>query len=102
MSKAPDDISIAEHFDGHTRGRPISWVVVALVCGGFIVGGVGLMLPAPWLVYVGLGIAAIGAIVGGLTHAMSGAAARVETPARRANAAEGPQEATSEEQPARG
>jgi hypothetical protein len=85
MSHVPaDDVSIGEYgHSGHIPGRPVSWVVVILVCGGFIAAGFGLTLAQPWLFYIGAGVVVLAVIVGWATHAMSDVTARVETPARR-------------------
>lgn len=91
MSEAPReaDLSIGEHAaGGHIPGRPVSWAVVVLVCGGFIAGGIGLILALPWLFIAGMAVVFVGAIIGWATHAMADVTARVETRARRANAAE--------------
>jgi hypothetical protein len=87
MSLDPDSTSIAE-FNGHIKGRPISWVVVVLVCGGFIAAGVGLIAALPWLFFVGIGVVVVGWLLGWFTHAMADATARVETPARQRDAVE--------------
>jgi hypothetical protein len=69
---------------GHIPGRPISWVVVALVCGGFAAAGVGLIVATPWLFFVGCGVVAVGTILGWVTHAMADVTGREhETAARR-------------------
>lgn len=85
MSKPPaDDTSIAERLhDGHIKGRPISWVVVSLVIGGFIAAGIGLIIALPWLFIVGVCAVAVATILGAATHAMADVTARVETKARR-------------------
>jgi hypothetical protein len=90
MSQSPaDDLSIGERLhDGHIPGRPISWVVVGLVIGGFVVGGIGLILALPWLVIACLCVIAAATILGWLTHAMADTTPRVETPTRLAKAAE--------------
>ncbi|HEX7104900.1 MAG TPA: hypothetical protein VF218_02960 [Acidothermaceae bacterium] len=90
-SHDPDSTSIAE-WNGHIKGRPVSWVVVVLVCGGFLAGGIGLVAALPWLFFVGVGVAALGGILGWVTHAMADVTARVETPARKRAAAESPSE----------
>lgn len=91
VSHDPDSTSIAE-WNGHVKGRPISWVVVGLVCVGFLAAGIGLVASRPWLFFVGVGLVALGAILGGLTHAMADVTARVETATRRRDAVEPPSE----------
>ena len=46
------------------HGRPISWVGVAIVVVGFIVGGAA-MVPHPtwWLFWLGAGIAIVGLLI---------------------------------------
>jgi hypothetical protein len=88
MSNSPvENVSIAEH-SGHIPARPVSWVVVVMVCAGFLAAGIGLVVDQPWLFFVGAGVVVVGSILGWVTHAMADVTARVETPARRANAAE--------------
>lgn len=90
MSQSPaDDLSIGERLhDGHIAGRPISWVVVGMVAGGFLVGGIGLIVALPWLVIASLSVVAAGGLLGWLTHAMADTTPRVETPTRLAKATE--------------
>jgi len=73
----PDDLGIDEHF-GHILARPVSWVVVFLVCVGFLVAGLGLIAASPVVFWIGVGVVAAGTIVGGVTHAMADVTARVE------------------------
>jgi hypothetical protein len=48
---------------GHHSGKPISWIAVAIITVGFIIGGVGMVPhPAWWLFWIGAGIAVIGCI----------------------------------------
>ena len=82
------DLSIAEPRGGHIKGRPISWVVVVLVSGGFLVAGVGLATATAWLFVVGLAIVVLGGIVGWATHAMADSTARVERKAAKTRVAE--------------
>jgi hypothetical protein len=95
MSHVPaDDVSIGEFgHSGHIPGRPVSWVVVVLVCGGFIAAGFGLTLAQPWLFYVGVAVVALAVIIGTATHAMADVTNRVETQARRRAATENRQDA---------
>jgi hypothetical protein len=78
------DLSNAEPRGGHIKGRPISWTVVVLVSGGFLVAGIGLTTATPWLFIVGLAVVVLGGILGWATHAMADSAARVERKAARA------------------
>ena len=78
MSDRPtDDRGIDEHF-GHIPARPVSWVVVFLVCTGFLVAGIGLIAANPVVFWIGVGVVAAGTILGGVTHAMADLTARVE------------------------
>jgi hypothetical protein len=54
----------------HERGRPIAWVVVAVVVAGTCIAGVSLILAMPWLFWAGVGVVVVGIIVGRATHAM--------------------------------
>jgi len=88
MSDGPkQDVSVAENF-GHIASRPVSWVVVILVCAGFLVGGIGLIAATPWVFWLGSGVVAAGTILGWATHAMADVAARADRSARRSRAKE--------------
>jgi hypothetical protein len=85
MSDGPkEDVSAAEkpHQFGHIQARPVSWVVVFLVCAGFLVGGVGLIAAAHWLFWLGSGGTAAGTVLGWATHAMADLSARAERTAK--------------------
>jgi hypothetical protein len=85
MSERPaDDLGIDEHF-GHIQARPVSWVVVFLVCAGFLVAGIGLIAANPVVFWIGAGVVAAGTILGGVTHAMADVTARVERRQAKAN-----------------
>ncbi len=60
------------HRTGHTAGRPTSWIAVALIVTGFVVGGFGLLFlsPLPWLVWVGVALAVVGGVFGLVTGIM--------------------------------
>jgi hypothetical protein len=46
------------------HGRPVSWVAVAIIVTGFILGGIGLVVgPTWWLVWTGGAVAAVGGIL---------------------------------------
>jgi hypothetical protein len=46
------------------HGRTVSWVAVTLICAAFLVGGLALVFgPTWWLFWVGLGVAALGALL---------------------------------------
>jgi hypothetical protein len=83
MTEAPandkplDDVAVGETL-GHIPARPVSWIVVFLVCAGFLVAGIGLIVATPWVFWVGVGVVVAGTILGGATHAMADVTARVE------------------------
>ncbi|HEY0869533.1 MAG TPA: HGxxPAAW family protein [Acidothermaceae bacterium] len=79
-----DDLGIDEHF-GHIQARPVSWVVVFLVCAGFLVAGIGLIAANPVVFWIGVGVVAAGTILGGVTHAMADVPSRVERRQAKAN-----------------
>jgi hypothetical protein len=79
-----DDLGVDEHF-GHIQARTVSWVVVFLVCAGFLVAGLGLIAANPVVFWIGAGVVAAGTILGGVTHAMADVTARVERRQARAN-----------------
>lgn len=79
MSDAPaDDLGVDEHY-GHIQGRAVSWVVVFLVCAGFLVAGIGLIAANPVVFWIGAGVVAAGTILGGVTHAMADVTSQVDT-----------------------
>ncbi len=46
------------------HGRTVSWVAVTLICVAFLGGGLALVFgPTWWLFWVGLGVAALGALL---------------------------------------
>jgi hypothetical protein len=79
-----DDLGVDEHF-GHIKARPVSWIVVFLVCAGFLVAGLGLIAASPVVFWIGVGVVAAGTILGGVTHAMADVTARVERRHARAS-----------------
>ena len=85
MSDGPkEDVSVGEKLDqfGHIQARPVSWVVVFLVCAGFLVGGIGLIAATQWLFWLGVGVTAAGTVLGWATHAMADVSARAERAAK--------------------
>ena len=66
------DASPAEHaaalLHESFHGRPVSWVAVAVIIIGFIIGGAALV-PGPtwWLFWTGVGIALVGVGIGAST-----------------------------------
>ncbi|MGH3504349.1 MAG: HGxxPAAW family protein, partial [Nocardioidaceae bacterium] len=50
--------------EGHTRGRPGSWVAVVVILVGFVLGGVGLIIGQWWMFWVAVGIVVVGGIFG--------------------------------------
>jgi hypothetical protein len=48
----------------HNSGKPMSWVAVAVITVGFIVGGVALVpRPTWWAFWLGVGIAVVGCLM---------------------------------------
>ena len=48
----------------HNSGKPMSWVAVAVIVVGFIVGGVALVpRPTWWAFWLGVGIAVVGCLM---------------------------------------
>jgi hypothetical protein len=79
------DVSVGENF-GHIPARPVSWVVVFLVCAGFLVAGIGLIVATPWVFWLGAGVVAAGTILGWATHAMADVAATAHRATRASQA----------------
>lgn len=51
------------------HGRPVSWIAVAIIVIGFLIGGLAFASPPTWwLVYTGGGIALLGFIVAGVAR----------------------------------
>jgi hypothetical protein len=47
------------------HGRPVSWVASTIIIVGFLVGGVALITgPTWWLFWTGVGVTAVGGILG--------------------------------------
>jgi hypothetical protein len=52
------------HADATHHGRPSSWVAIAIIVVGFVVGGIALPVgPTWWLFWVGAGIVVVGGIM---------------------------------------
>lgn len=50
--------------EGSHGGRPRSWLAVAIVFGGFVIGGVGLTIGPSWpMFYAGVAVVVVGGIV---------------------------------------
>jgi hypothetical protein len=58
-----------EHAVEHNPGKPMSWVAVAVIVVGFLVGGVALV-PHPrwWMFWLGAGIAVVGCLMTVFSH----------------------------------
>ena len=55
--------------DSHGN-TPAAWTAVTIMFVGFLLSGIALPLEAPWLFFVGLGIVALGAVVGKVMQMM--------------------------------
>ncbi|MGH8870271.1 MAG: HGxxPAAW family protein [Actinomycetes bacterium] len=55
--------------DNHGQ-TPAAWTAVSIIIAGCTIGGVATVLAMPWLVFVGLGVALIGPIVGKIMATM--------------------------------
>jgi protein-S-isoprenylcysteine O-methyltransferase Ste14 len=54
----------SDHAYEHNSGKPMSWVAVAVITVGFIVGGVALVPhPTWWAFWLGVGIAVVGCLM---------------------------------------
>ncbi|WP_051467785.1 HGxxPAAW family protein [Actinomadura oligospora] len=76
MSEAKAAAVATEEIDhqhgGSHAGRPSSWVAVAIVFLGFVVGGVALCVGPNWVVFVvGAVIVAVGLVACGVVHLFS-------------------------------
>ena len=49
---------------------PAAWTAVTIMFIGFLLSGVALPLELPWLFFVGLGVVALGAVVGKVMQMM--------------------------------
>ena len=49
---------------------PAAWTAVAIMFVGFLLSGIALPLELPWLFFVGLGVVALGAVVGKVMQMM--------------------------------
>ena len=55
--------------DSHGN-TPAAWTAVTIMFVGFLLSGIALPMEAPWLFFVGLGIVALGAVVGKVMQMM--------------------------------
>ncbi|GLZ03861.1 hypothetical protein Acsp03_13270 [Actinomadura sp. NBRC 104412] len=74
--KAPpsgsEDKYLPEESHGSHAGRPGSWVAVAIMITGFVVGGVALTIGPSWVMFwIGVAIIVVGCIVGGVVKIFS-------------------------------
>ena len=56
---------------GHAsfHGRPISWVAVSLIMGGFLIGALALVLGPTWIMFwIGGGVVVVGAFMAATTN----------------------------------
>jgi hypothetical protein len=60
---ADQTLGHGEHLE-HNSGSPMSWVAVAVIVVGFVVGGIA-MVPHPtwWAFWLGAGIALVGCVM---------------------------------------
>lgn len=54
-----------------SRGRPVSWISVTIMLGGFLLGGVALTLGQWWLFLTGGGIVVVGGLLAVATDIFS-------------------------------
>ncbi len=59
-----------DQHSAHERGRPIAWIVVAVIIAGTFISGISLIVAAPPLFWTGVGVVIVGIILGRATHAM--------------------------------
>lgn len=63
---------MSEESHGSHAGRPSSWIAVAIIFAGFVVGGVGLCLGPMWVMFwVGGGVVVLGLLVSWVVHLFS-------------------------------
>ena len=68
QSKAPEP----HESHGSHAGRPGSWIAVAVIFAGFVVGGVALCIGPLWTMFwTGAGIIVLGMVLSGLVHLFS-------------------------------
>jgi hypothetical protein len=70
MSHSGQDVAFVSQVPGTPvsfpsyHGRTVSWVAVTIICAAFLAGGLALSVgPIWWLFWVGLGVAALGALL---------------------------------------
>ena len=59
-----------DQHSAHARGRPVAWIVVAVILTGTCASGISLIMAAPWLFWTGVGVVVGGIMLGRATHAM--------------------------------
>jgi len=63
-------IGLPQAHEAH-HGRPASWVAVAVIIVGFILGGIALPIGPSWVLFwVGAAIVVVGIIIGAAVHIM--------------------------------
>jgi hypothetical protein len=67
-----------DQHSAHERGRPIAWIVVAVIIAGTFISGISLIVAAPSLFWTGAAVVIVGVIIGRATHAMRDVADRDE------------------------
>lgn len=60
---------MSDQHDDH-GSTPAAWTAVTIIMFAFLVGGIGVLLAQPWLFWVGVGLAVVGAVAGKVMQMM--------------------------------
>jgi hypothetical protein len=54
----------------HHGNTPAAWTAVTIILAGFVVGGIGLIVQSPVVFWIGVGLAPVALIIGGVMRKM--------------------------------
>lgn len=54
----------------HHGNTPAAWTAVIVILAGFVVGGIGLIVQSPVVFWIGVGLAPVALIIGGVMRKM--------------------------------
>jgi hypothetical protein len=72
-SRAPNQFhrSGSSGHSAHQATRPVAWLIVGMIVGGFVIAGIGLIEAMPWLFFVGVGVVLVGSAWAKAAHIMA-------------------------------
>jgi hypothetical protein len=60
---------MSDQHDDH-GSTPAAWTAVTIIMFAFLLGGIGVLLAQPWLFWVAVGLAIVGAVAGKVMQMM--------------------------------